>query len=566
MLNILFLNTPTTVNWARTNDDGTLTLNFTPLPEEEAIPVTLESSEPYDPVPVTPGIILPLNLPLINPARYEVVRPEGGEATIQPQTLADILAVSEAEIAPQNTAAASEAVTRDKYEAYRVSEKPPGYAHVPDALWDAFIASDHMEDVARRYMSLLDLPLWDSTVVTGTPPTLFPVEATEERMMNYDYASVVEKMLEKAQAPGKWHDSLMTRQETIELLRSLLKNLDEVIPEPKYGNTEEGYALATRYMGNGIMHSNLPRYFISSTQAYVERSIQDEVNAALAKQLIPNSYMPTLLREVRSDGEFMANVASYTRFLIGTNSSTGETWKPENSREERITVAWFENYLKQKVNTTMLSMGNLGRITSQYTVSREEDVQVQRPALNTLLNSSTTVKEPEIEKETPKVTNAADYTPKALNFPMEFPLPKPAIYSHVPDALYEAVANTRNIDRFDERAFEGLYGLFELPRWQVRTVHDQEPILERLEVDDDAMMGYDYNKVIDLRIQALERKGQYSREVRILRDVQSNIAKVQTDYEPTLNTSAPEAHNTAQRLVKNRHEQSLYDIYDLLKA
>lgn len=125
--------------------------------------------------------------------------------------------------------------------------------------------------------------------------------------------------------------------------------------------------------------------------------------------------------------------------------------------------------------------------------------------------------------------------------------------AHVPEELRRAYLATNDIGSFDPKAFEGLPALFELPRWDIERSSGKEPRLNKVEVDCEKMLSYDYPAVLAHRIKMLKAEGGEPKDIRILEELKANIETV-LSQERYLSSSVWEANNTARHIALEGEE------------
>lgn len=193
---------------------------------------------------------------------------------------------------------------------------------------------------------------------------------------------------------------------------------------------------------------------------------------------------------------------SFESFAASQLYDRGKSWQPQTVLDRKMSGEWFVDYMDRNIES-IIDQGNLTKMQSRE-------------------------------------TNEVD-TDKANHCP------------HVPNLLKQAYLSTPNIDKFNSKAFEGLPALFELPRWDIERSSGLEPRLNKLEVDCETMLSYDYPAVLAHRIKMLKAEGGAAEDIRILEDLKNNIDAVLLE-ERYLNSSVWEANNTARYLALEGEE------------
>ncbi len=255
--------------------------------------------------------------------------------------------------------------------------KEVNYDFVPDKLWDAFADTAGSEDQKRWIVNLFNLPKW-KTGFDNSPPTLEKVEIDDEKMMSYDYISIINDNLKRIKADVQESTKNINigyevqqstiykkrDEENIVYLNSLKENLGKVLDYPLYTNNskdDRSYYLDSMF----DYDTKVQHVFENKTRQYAISQLNNEKAEAMKRAGIPLEYMPQL-NKVASHSIYNDIVPEYTTYLMAQNSNTSGEWDPQTDMQKQMSEGWFKNYVADYYDELIASMGKPGEPNSKW--------------------------------------------------------------------------------------------------------------------------------------------------------------------------------------------------------
>jgi hypothetical protein len=251
------------------------------------------------------------------------------------------------------------------------TEKPETLSHVPDKLWNAFIDTEGVSnlDAPTSFSTMFLLPKWDIHL-TETPPSLNKVEPTEERMLTYDYLSIIDKDIERKIRDGITPDD----KESLDLLYRLRENIAGVLDYPLTENSED--------VSNYRFHIAFSQSENSLTNIYVAKTIEYQLNLldkatdqSMVDHNIPEEYKPQLTERLNQDEELLSAGKEFLGNLLNANSNIDVTEITPNISDE-----WYTTFLAEHIGKVLDEMGTPGTPDGEWEIPVLWKIKQQKAA------------------------------------------------------------------------------------------------------------------------------------------------------------------------------------------
>lgn len=249
-------------------------------------------------------------------------------------------------------------------------EKPESYSFVPDTLWNAFVGTfDEGEEMS--YVELFDMPKWE-VGFDRRPPVLNKFEVDDEKMLSYDYLSVLDQTIQNASLPlpnGNFEENLPKAIENhknrLEMLHKLRENIAGVLNHPLHSNSDtksdmEALRQINYFAGN---EQKLEELFIGHTAVYEQTLLMNVVEKTMETHNIPSEYKPQLLEKLEETPETLNEASDqFKNHLLKSNSNLyGDLdVAPEMSEE------WYTTFMAEHIAKVIDEMGPIGSPDSEW--------------------------------------------------------------------------------------------------------------------------------------------------------------------------------------------------------
>ena len=251
---------------------------------------------------------------------------------------------------------------RDDWDAIS-KEKPESFAHVPDKLWEAMMNSYPEGDIMWE-TCLLDIPKWDFGL-HRQPPELRKIEVDDEKMLSYDYLSLLDK---KIGSTGITLDNKNLNPETnrkaheryekrLVFLHTLRENIAEVLKPPLHTNSDlVSDEMAYERLHNDVGATLLDERFENQTVAYELKFRMKMVDSVMKEKGITEEYKPQLLKSMDEQSHIINEGArEFRNHLLTTNSNLFDHVQATPGTDE----AWYTDFLKEQIGRIIDEMGGV---------------------------------------------------------------------------------------------------------------------------------------------------------------------------------------------------------------
>ncbi|MCV6609006.1 MAG: hypothetical protein OIF32_12405 [Campylobacterales bacterium] len=232
------------------------------------------------------------------------------------------------------------------------------YDFVPDKLWEAFANTSGNGMDPFMFSQIFDMPKW-KTGFEEKPPTLEKIDITPEKMMSYDYITIIDKNIENTKKSYQNH--IERQEERIIYLNNLKDNLKKVLDYPL--SPDESGIYSILIISNDY-DDYVQKIYESKTYSYAIDQHKNEVSEALKRAGLSDEYLPQLAK-VSNRHLFDDIIPQYRDFLMAQNSNTSE-WNPQTEEQKQISENWYKNYVANYYDRLIESMGKLDDPNSKW--------------------------------------------------------------------------------------------------------------------------------------------------------------------------------------------------------
>lgn len=263
-------------------------------------------------------------------------------------------------------------------------EKPDSFSHVPDKLWEAMVNS-YGEGERIDFATLFDVPKWEVDF-SKEPPVLNKFEVDDEKMLSYDYLSVIDYQIrisgysiQENATESQLIEAVETYKDYLKQLHTLRENIAGVLNYPLQHNVDVNTdirAFNSIYIDGG--DQDLKNTFITYTNAY-EKKLNWKVVSDTIKDhgMLNEEYFPQLKAALDKNSEATdGERAEFTNYLLKTNSNLFDDLEVSSE----ISQEWYMNFLADHVSKVIQSMGAVGSPEGKWEVPILWEIQQQKKA------------------------------------------------------------------------------------------------------------------------------------------------------------------------------------------
>jgi hypothetical protein len=260
---------------------------------------------------------------------------------------------------------------RDDWDGYS-KEKPESFSHVPDKLWDAFVDSYEDGDMIW-HACLLDIPKWDIGL-HRQPPELRRVEVDEEKMLSYDYLSVIDKKIEGARVVFDSGEvsieanikAVDRYEKELKFLHTLRDNVASVLQPPLHSNSDkESDYQAYLHLYMDVGEELLDERYENQVVGYELKLRMKKVDEMMQKKGISEEYKPQLLAKMDRNEHILNEGAEQFRNNLlrsGSNLYDHIDISPEVSEK------WYTDFMEVQIGKLIDEMGKANTPTGEWEV------------------------------------------------------------------------------------------------------------------------------------------------------------------------------------------------------